>query len=317
MGLLKRIFNKKSEKPKEPIKKTTGSAKEQNSFKPVETKKSEPKTVKTETFETDRAYVKIIKEDGKPPIRIITDKEIPSDELTELDRLKIKQSQFVQHQMADEDYYWSDEAKEDAHRLKAELRNYLDNHPKDYVIRGAELYGCLWEYTDRIPIDEKEILRLIGMGYYHEKDLNDYPEAIKIYNKALKLTWDTIGDELEELIEEHGEGDYLYVATIKQRIRVCENIIHRAKVKELEAEAKALEETNPKEAIKKYEELNEINPNLKKYNKRIYRMMELEAKELEATDPLEAVKIYAELNVLNPGLKKYNKRIEIIKRKLQ
>ena len=46
-------------------------------------------------------------------------------------------------------------------------------------------------------------------------------------------------------------------------------------------------------------------------------MMELEAKELEKTDPLEAIKKYQELNELNSGLKKYNKRIEIIERKLK
>ena len=43
--------------------------------------------------------------------------------------------------------------------------------------------------------------------------------------------------------------------------------------------------------------------------------MEKEAKELEQTKPSEAIILYEQLNELKPGLKKYNKRIEICKRK--
>lgn len=59
-----------------------------------------------------------------------------------------------------------------------------------------------------------------------------------------------------------------------------------------------------------------LNPDIKKYDRAIIKISEAEAKELELTDPSEAIKKYEELNILNPGLKKYNKRIEICKKKL-
>lgn len=36
---------------------------------------------------------------------------------------------------------------------------------------------------------------------------------------------------------------------------------------------------------------------------------------MEKTNPKDAIGIYHKLNEINPGLKKYNKRIEILKRK--
>ena len=44
---------------------------------------------------------------------------------------------------------------------------------------------------------------------------------------------------------------------------------------------------------------------------------EEEAKELEKTNPQEAIKKYEYLNEIRPGLKKYSKRIEIIERTLE
>ena len=217
----------------------------------------------------------------------------------------------------DKDYYGSEESKIEFKALNEAISNYIKNNPKDYIIRGARANGMLLEYTRRVPEDELNIIELYGKGLYYEYDLEEYQEAIEIYKEVDRLNKIVLKEDLDELIRDNGAGDYLYSAKAKDRIRICENKINRAKIKELEAEAKALEETNPAEAIKKYEELNIINPNLKKYNKRIYRMMELEAKALEETDPIEAIRIYSELNILNPNLKKYNKRIEIIKRKLE
>ena len=44
--------------------------------------------------------------------------------------------------------------------------------------------------------------------------------------------------------------------------------------------------------------------------------LETKAKELEKTDPKQAIEIYNELNLLNPNLKKYDKRIEILNKKI-
>ena len=46
-------------------------------------------------------------------------------------------------------------------------------------------------------------------------------------------------------------------------------MIFREKTKEMEKEAKSLEETDPEAAIRLYEELNRLRPGLKKYDKRI------------------------------------------------
>ena len=71
--------------------------------------------------------------------------------------------------------------------------------------------------------------------------------------------------DIQELIRDQGPGDYLYCATIRRRIRVCSKPL----IRELELEAKSLEKSNPREAIKIYKELNRLKPELKKYNKRI------------------------------------------------
>ncbi len=54
------------------------------------------------------------------------------------------------------------------------------------------------------------------------------------------------------------EREYLYSAKTLDRIGICENIKKMHKIKEIEAEAKELEETDPKEAIKLYEYLNTL-----------------------------------------------------------
>ena len=217
----------------------------------------------------------------------------------------------------EEGYYGSEISRIEFRELNSRKRQYLDNNPKDFLIRGLNIFPVLWCSLEEATPETKEMYTIMGEGFYYEKDLEQYNKAIEFYKKANALTWKYEGDRLRELIEEHGEGDYLDTARQMERIRTCENKIFRLKVKKLEAEAKELEETDPTGAIKKYEELNEFNPGLKKYNKRIYRMLELQAKEIEKTDPEEAIKRYEELNILNPGLKKYNKRIEILKRKLE
>lgn len=256
---------------------------------------------------------KLFKNKEKPMHEPLLDKK-PKNKFNYLNELKKKES-IENDKMYKESYYFSDEAKNNAHEIRREKDEYLNNNPKDFVTRGVNLYGMLWEYSDRAPAEERKIFELTGMGLYYE-DQDKYERAIEFYREADNLTMEFLKDEIDELIMEHGEGDYLYTAKLRQRVRVCETKIFRGKVKKLETEAKELEETNPKEAIEKYNELNKINPGLKKYNKRIFRMLEVEAKKLEKTDPLEAINKYEELNILNPCLKKYDKRIDIIKKKL-
>ena len=247
-----------------------------------------------------------IKKYSRPILR-----EASSPELENL----MNEEERLLDKLSNKNYYGSEESKIEFKALNEAISNYIENNPEDYIIKGAKDIGLRLEFTKRVPDDELNIIELYGKGLYYE-DLEEYQEAIEIYKEVDRLNKIVLKDKLAELEALHGKRDYLYSAKAKDRIRICENKINRAKIKELEAEAKALEETNPAEAIKKYEELNILNPNLKKYNKRIYRMMELEAKALEETDPIEAINKYEELNILNPNLKKYDKRIEIIKRKL-
>lgn len=244
-------------------------------------------------------------------------KKAPKD-MTELDKLKNIEIDLHYKMGAEDGYYGSEISRVEFRTLKSYQRDYIKRNPTDYKTRGAEASSFLWRTVDvDMPDEEVEIYTIIGKGLYYEQDLEDYEKAIEIYQKAYDLAWIFLKDELEEIIKERGDGDYLMTGYIVGRMNACKHKILRAEIVKLEAEAKEMEEINPTEAIKLYEKLNEINPNLKKYNKRIYRMMELEAKELEKTEPLEAIKKYEELNTLNPGLKKYNKRIEIIKRKME
>ena len=197
------------------------------------------------------------------------------NELTELDELKIKQSEQFK-KMQNEDYYFSEESKTNAHEINKEKDEYLKNNPEDFVTRGVNLYNMLWEYSDRVPPEEVKIFELTGKGLYYE-DQEEYEKAIEYYQEADDLTMDFLKDEIEELIKENGEGDYLYTAKLRQRIEVCEHRIFR----------------------------------------KIYKIMEVQAKELEKTDIQGAINKYKLLNILNPGLKKYDKRIEILERKLE
>lgn len=248
--------------------------------------------------------------------RIITKKnKSVREEFSTLD--KIKEDERIQFdKMMNKEYYFSTESKNNALKIKDAQKNYLKNNPNDFLTRGANFHQVLWEYIDHVSEDEKKIFELTGKGLYYEQDLEDYDKAIEIYTLADNVTMDVLKNEIQELIDEYGDGDYLYTAKIRQRIRVCNNKIERVKIKKLENKAEEIEKNNPKEAIKKYEELNMINPGLKKYDKKIFKILESEAKELEKTNPKEAIKKYEELNKLNPGLKKYNKRIELCAKKL-
>ncbi len=180
-----------------------------------------------------------------------------------LDQLK-KREEVQYTKMQNKDYYFSEESGVKGRQLYQDKKEYVKNNPQDYETVGANIYGILWNAIDEFPSSEREIFRLTGEGKYYE-DRGEFEKAIKCYQEADDLTMDVCGNDIKKLIAENGPGDYLYCAKLRQRIRVCQKPL----IKELEVEAKELEKTNPREAIKIYKELNKLKPNLKKYNKRI------------------------------------------------
>jgi len=180
-----------------------------------------------------------------------------------LDQLK-KREEVQYTKMQNKDYYFSEESGVKGRQLYQDKKEYVKNNPKDYEIVAAQMFQVLWDYVDELPSEERRIYTLTGKGKYYE-DLGEYEKAISYYQEADDLTMDVCGNDIKKLIAENGPGDYLYCAKIRQRIRVCQKPL----IKKLEIEAKELEKTNPREAIKIYKELNKLKPNLKKYNKRI------------------------------------------------
>lgn len=201
----------------------------------------------------------------KPDIKEITPEETPSKEF---ENLKEKEKN-LQNKLWDKDYYGSEESKKEFKEFNQEKRDYMQNNPKDFLIKGVELFQLTWDYIDRLSDDEIKIIELSGEGLYYENDLNQYEKAIETYKEADELTMVVLKDEIEQLTKEHGEGNYLFTGKIRQRISICENKIKRRQIKQLEVEAKEMEKTNPKEAIEMYNKLNVLNPNKKKYDKRI------------------------------------------------
>ncbi|WP_407453117.1 tetratricopeptide repeat protein [Methanobrevibacter sp.] len=161
-------------------------------------------------------------------------------------------------------YYFSEEAKINGKKVSGLKKDYVKSFPEDFLTTGADLFQILWYYVPEYPDSEKKIFTLTGKGKYYE-DLGEYEKAIEYYQEADDLTMEVCRKDIQELVRDHGPGDYLYCATIRRRIRVCSKPL----IKELELEAKSLEKSNPREAIKIYKELNRLKPGLKKYNKRI------------------------------------------------
>lgn len=180
-----------------------------------------------------------------------------------LDQLK-KREEVQYTKMQNKDYYFSEESGVKGRQLYQDKKEYVKNNPQDYEIVAAQMFQVLWDYVDELPDDERMIFTLTGKGKYYE-DLGEYEKAIEYYQEADDLTMEVCRKDIQELVRDHGPGDYLYCATIRRRIRVCSKPL----IKEMELEAKSLEKSNPREAIKIYKELNRLKPGLKKYNKRI------------------------------------------------
>lgn len=215
----------------------------------------------------DRFSKKQKKQESKQPVEIKED-AIEETTTTDFEALKEKERN-LQNKLWDKDYYGSEESKKEFKHFNEEKRYYMENNPKDYLIKGVDLFQLTWDYIDRLSDDEIKIIKLAGQGLYYENDLNQYEKAIQTYKEADELTMVVLKDEIEQLTKEHGEGNYLFTGKIRQRISICENKIKRQEIKQLEAEAKEMEKNNPKEAIELYNKLNVLNPNKKKYDKRI------------------------------------------------
>ena len=167
-----------------------------------------------------------------------------------------------------EKYYFSEEAKTTGKQLYHDQKEYVKNNPQDYEMVAAQMFQTLWNYVEELPAPERKIFTLTGKGKYYE-DQEEYEKAIEYYQQADDLTMDVCQEDIAELEKDHGPGDYLYCAKIRQRIRVCERHLLKEQTDNLEKEAKELEKTNPQQAIEIYNELNRLKPGLKKYNKRI------------------------------------------------
>lgn len=182
---------------------------------------------------------------------------------TELEQLKKREADHQDKSM-NKDYYFSEEAAKTGKQIYHDKKEYVKNNPEDYDIVAAQIFQVVWSYVETLPPEERKIYTLTGQGKYYE-DQEDYEKAIEYYQQADDLTMQVCKKEIDELVKDHGPGDYLYCGKIRQRIRVCQKPL----IKKIELEAKELEKTNPQKAIELYNELNTLRPGLKKYDKRI------------------------------------------------
>ena len=102
------------------------------------------------------------------------------------------------------------------------LRNKEDNSAhdnRDPLQVGLQLFNL----TSCRKCDEP-ILTTVGQGRIHEEQA-EYEEAIQLYEKAERLTWQICGDRIRELQEEFpsrpSDWDWLYLRVIRRRVRVC------------------------------------------------------------------------------------------------
>ena len=151
-------------------------------------------------------------------------------------------------------YYKFEEAINEREYIREFKKEYLKNNPTDFLLMGTKVYGGTWIYLTTVPDEEKEMFTLAGHGKYLEGN-GEYKDAISFYEQA---------SEIEKSVH-----SYLDEPRVNKRIEICNNKIKREQIKDLETKAKELEKTEPDKAIELYNELNILNPNLKKYNKRI------------------------------------------------
>lgn len=167
-----------------------------------------------------------------------------------------------------ERYYRSQQAKTDAKRLSDLIKKYLKQHSDDYLTTGCILLNHAAYYQDEASLNEIQMFTLAGKGKFHE-DQEEYENAIEYYSQANELFFKIYGDELEYNKRVYNDGAEYGEQVTEKRLRICKNKLFKKEINEMESEAKKLEKTNPSDAIKLYDKLNNLKPGLKKYNKRI------------------------------------------------
>lgn len=166
----------------------------------------------------------------------------------------------------EEEYMNGHLSKTKKKELDRQWKKYLKENPTDYETIGLLEYNQ-WFWLDTPPSnDERKLLRLIGEAKYNE-DHNQLKKAVDLYRQANDLYFRIYGGELHAIELETGRK--LAPQITEKKLKRCEGMLFRQEIKELENKAKKLEKSNPREAIKIYEELNEKKPGMKKYNKRI------------------------------------------------
>jgi len=167
-----------------------------------------------------------------------------------------------------EKFYRSKEAKALARKQKNAIDKYLKKNPKDFLRKGALIYGIGFNDIEDQSSDVQNICLLLGEGKYFE-DKKLYAKAVELYDEANKLFFRVHRAELEYNQRVYNNGAAYGEQVTEKRLRICANKLLKEEIKELEFKAKNLENINPSEAINLYDKLNKINPGLKKYNNRI------------------------------------------------
>ena len=119
------------------------------------------------------------------------------------------------------EYYYSEEAKIKGKEVYNLQKEYIKENTNDYLMQGAKIHKVLWHCVKELPKSEQKILELTGKGKCYETH-KEYEKAITYYKKAEAQTFQVCGGEIQDMINEYGPGDYLYLSPIRQRIRVCE-----------------------------------------------------------------------------------------------
>ena len=144
--------------------------------------------------------------------------------------------------------------KEEQKVIQTAKKEYLEKNPTNFLLIGTNVFGKNWSSLCSESEEMKTLLTLTGEAKYLE-EMENYKKALSVYEEANKIA---------------KKIDYYRASTIiDKRMSVCNNKIKKQEIKDLENKAKELEKTEPAQAIELYNELNILNPNLKKYNKRI------------------------------------------------
>lgn len=144
------------------------------------------------------------------------------------DKLAKKQRTHHDECMNNKEYYWSEEAKTTGKQIDKNIKEYIENNPEEFTIRGAKHYKLL---IDACHNEDKEIYTLTGMGLHEEQDNKNYAKAIEYYQKAYDLCIEIHRDQISELKANNGDGEFLHCFNLARRIRVCNGKLGKLETK--------------------------------------------------------------------------------------